>query len=100
MANKIANRRATIQFTKDDLACSYGFGQSCPIFHAMKRAGIPVDGVKVGWWVGTSVVDPTSGLEGFSRGLCKAEKLLDRTMSGSPERNVLIGKKFIVKWVE
>ena len=94
------NKRATIQFTRDDLAHSYGFGQSCPIFLAMKRAGVPVHGVKIGWWIGDIQVDPTSGLEGFSRGLCKAEKLLDRTVAGSSERNILIGKKFIVKWGE
>jgi len=93
-------KRATIQFTRDDLAHSYDQGQSCPIFHAMKRAGVPVLAVKIGWWIGEKLVDPTSGLEGFSRGLCKADKLLDRTMAASSERNVLIGKKFIVKWAE
>ena len=93
-------KRATIQFTKDDLSRSYSFGNSCPIFCAMKRAGVPVRGVRIGWWIGDIQVDPSSGLEGFSRGLCKADKLLDRTTAGSFERNVLIGKKFIVKWAE
>jgi len=93
-------KRAVIQFTRDDLARPYGFGNSCPIFQAMKRAGVPVHSVKIGWWIGEIQVDPTSDLEGFSRGLRKADKLLDRTTAGSSERNVLIGKKFIVKWAE
>lgn len=93
-------KRATIQFTRDDLARSYSFGNSCPIFQAMKRAGVPVHCVSIGWWQGTDQVDSCSGPEGFSRGLCKADKLLDRTEAGSFKRNVLIGKKFIVKWVE
>lgn len=96
----MAEKRATIQFTRDDLAYQYGFGNSCPIFQAMKRAGVPVRAVKIGWWIGDIQVDPTSGLESFSRGLCKADKILDRNGAGSLERNALIGKKFIVKWAE
>ena len=94
------NKRATIQFTRDDLARPYGFGNSCPIFCAMKMDGVPVHSVKMGWWIGDIQVDPTSDLGGFSRGLRKADKLLDHTMAGSPERNVLIGKRFIVEWIE
>ncbi len=96
----MTNKIATIEFTRDDLVHPYGFGNSCPIFQAMKRAGVPVHIVMRDRWIGKIQVDPFSGLEGFSRGLCKADKILERTTSGSHKRNVLIGKKFVVKWKE
>ena len=93
-------KRATIEFTRADLLHGCGFGNSCPIFQAMKRANVPVHNVSIGWWTGDIQVDPYGGVEGFSRGLCKADRVLQDTTAGSPERNVLIGKKFIVKWKE
>jgi len=85
-----------ITFTKSDLKKKYGDIYGCPIYSAMKRAGIPIDHVGGTFWsqIGFDTHD-------FSKVLTKVSTFLAKTSLPSrvKARQKLIGKSFRIAWL-
>ena len=99
---QVVNRAksVTIKFTKENLARDWTNAHGCPIFCALKDAGVPVSFVKPWYWVSTGVSGAKT-VHGFSRELQTASDLLCSTHSSwfrnAIRRWKLEGKEFVVQ---
>jgi hypothetical protein len=88
-------RTATLKFTKRVLQMDYRYGQSCPIYHALRKAGVSVSSVGVWHWH-----DRVFNTHRFGRDLQRVSWILAQTNSAwlRPLRQLLLrDKELIVK---
>ena len=89
-------QEVTIKFTRDNLVHRFTNIRGCPIFHALKDAGIKVDHVQVAWYI-----DGQNNTIRFSRELYRASIILSQTDDGPFgqlwRRWKLQGKEFAVQ---
>ncbi len=88
------NLSITFGFTREDLQHDYSICNSCPLYWAMVRAGVPVFSVSFAVWV-----DTARNLHPFSDELMRTSDILHATNDKRRKRWDLLGNKvFVVKF--